>query len=200
MREASRGKATEATRRDPLLGGETPRLVGTSTGSDSSDRGEKSRVHTGHLACTQCLPREPTVQDQGRHKSLGGPRHQCLSTVTIQDKELWVIDRFVNSQWFRGKFQLKVRWEDQDEDQDDWRGYEDILREAALWQQELSVGDDPPEDQVRPMVEEYYLSCDIWGPRDTMTPHIDRQRHRATVPCDVSNCMRTLRPCWGVMK
>ena len=25
----TRGKATEATRRDPLLGGETPRLVGT---------------------------------------------------------------------------------------------------------------------------------------------------------------------------
>jgi hypothetical protein len=28
--------------------------------------------------------------------------------VRLQEKELWVIDRFVNSRWFRGKFQLKV--------------------------------------------------------------------------------------------
>jgi hypothetical protein len=51
--------------------------------------------------------------------------------VRIQDKELWVINWFVNSWWFRGKFQLKIRWEDQTEEQDDWRDHLAILAEAT---------------------------------------------------------------------
>jgi hypothetical protein len=103
-----------------------------------------------------------------------------MPTVTIQDKELWVIDRFVNSRWFRGKFQLKVWWEGQNEEQDDWRSYEEILREAASWQQELSVGGELPEDQVRPMVDEYYLQHP-GAPRHDDPPHrrAAPPRHRA---------------------
>ena len=39
----------------------------------------------------------------------------------MKEQELWVIDRFINSRWFRGEFQLKIRWEDQIQEQDDWR-------------------------------------------------------------------------------
>jgi hypothetical protein len=44
-----------------------------------------------------------------------------------EGEELWVIDQFVNPRWFRGKFQLEVRWKDQTEEQDDWRDYFTIL-------------------------------------------------------------------------
>jgi len=77
-------------------------------------------------------------------------------TIHIQEQELWVIDKFVNSRWFRGKFQLKVRWEDQLEEQDNWQDYFKILEELIAWQEELRVGEEAPEDQVCPMIEEYY--------------------------------------------
>ncbi len=67
-----------------------------------------------------------------------------------------MIDQFVNSRWFRGKFQLKIRWEDQAEEQDDWRDYSEILWESAAWRQELVLGDEHEEDPIRPMIEEYY--------------------------------------------
>ena len=76
--------------------------------------------------------------------------------IKIQEKELWVIDRFVNSRWFRGKFQLKVRWEDQEEEQDDWRDYHSILAESEDWRRELNPGQEMQEDPVPAMIEEYY--------------------------------------------
>ena len=63
--------------------------------------------------------------------------------IKLAQQELWVIDQFVNSRWFRGKFQLKVCWEDQEEDQDDWRAYDTILEEAVAWHQELAIEDLP---------------------------------------------------------
>ena len=98
-----------------------------------------------------------------------------MPTVTIQDKELWVINCFVNSRWFRGKFQLKIRWEDQNKEQDDWRGYEEILQEAVDWHQELSVSNEPSGDLVRPMIEEYYM----WHPG---APRHDDPPHRHAAP------------------
>jgi hypothetical protein len=68
--------------------------------------------------------------------------------VQIQDRELWVIDQFVNSRWFRGKFQLKVHWEDQEEEQDDWHNYKQILTEAEAWRQELTIGEELEEDPI----------------------------------------------------
>ena len=68
--------------------------------------------------------------------------------VKILERELWVIDQFVNSRWFRGKFQLKIHWEDQAEEQDDWRDYSEILRESAAWRQELILEDGQEEDPI----------------------------------------------------
>jgi len=76
--------------------------------------------------------------------------------VTVLEQELWVIDKFVNSHWFRGKFQLKVHWEDQEEDQDDWQDYNTILREAAEWRNELVVRNTQDNDPVIEMCDEYY--------------------------------------------
>jgi len=76
--------------------------------------------------------------------------------VKVAQQELWVIDRFVNLRWFRGKFQLKVRWEDQEEDQDDWHDYQTIMEEATAWRLELAVEDLPGNDPIKTMVSEYY--------------------------------------------
>jgi hypothetical protein len=76
--------------------------------------------------------------------------------VKLTDQELWVINKFVNSRWFRGKFQLKVHWEDQGEDQDDWCDHETILREAAAWREQLAIEDLPEVDPMIQLWEEYY--------------------------------------------
>jgi hypothetical protein len=100
--------------------------------------------------------------------------------ITMQDQELWVIDRFVNSRWFRGKFQLKIRWEDQAEEQDDWRDYAIILRESTGWHKELGIGEEIEEDPIGPMLQEYYVRH-LGAPRHDDPPHrcAAPPRHRA---------------------
>jgi hypothetical protein len=95
--------------------------------------------------------------------------------ITMHEQELWVIDRFVNSRWFRGKFQLKIRWEDQTEEQDDWRDYATILKESTGWQEELSVGENEFEDPIRPLLLDYY-------DRHPGAPRHDDPPHRRTAP------------------
>jgi len=95
--------------------------------------------------------------------------------VTLNEQELWVIDRFVNSCWFRGKFQLKVRWKDQTEEQDDWRDYAIILRESAGWRAELGVGSNDLEDPIGPMLHDYYE-------RHPGAPRHDDPPHRRAPP------------------
>jgi hypothetical protein len=95
--------------------------------------------------------------------------------VKLTDQELWVIDKFVNSRWFRGKFQLKVHWEDQGEDQDDWRDHETVLREAATWREQLAIEDLPEEDPTIQLREEYYA-------RHPGAPRHDDPPHRRAAP------------------
>ena len=95
--------------------------------------------------------------------------------VTMREQELWVIDRFVNSRWFRGKFQLKIRWEDQTEEQDDWRDYSAILKESGGWREELQVAEDETEDPIGPMLFDYYA-------RHPGAPKHDDPPHRRTAP------------------
>ena len=85
-------------------------------------------------------------------------------TVKIQDQELWVIDKFVNSRWFRGKVQLKIRWEDQSKEQDDWRDYETLRAETQAWREELQAREDIGEDPIPGLMEEYY-QCHVGAPR-----------------------------------
>ena len=86
-----------------------------------------------------------------------------------------MVDRFVNSRWFRGKFQLKIRWEDQTEEQDDGRDYTVILKESAGWREELGVGEPTGEDPFGPMLLEYYA-------RHPGAPKHDDPPHRRTAP------------------
>jgi hypothetical protein len=72
------------------------------------------------------------------------------------DQELWVVDKFVNSRWFRNKFQLKVHWEDHEEDQDEWRDHDKLMAEVAGWREELAVEDLPDEDPIVHLRDEYY--------------------------------------------
>ena len=50
--------------------------------------------------------------------------------VRVQDQELWVIEKFVNS---RDQFQLKIRWEDHEEGQDEGNNYDSVMAESAEW-------------------------------------------------------------------
>ena len=95
--------------------------------------------------------------------------------MRIQEQELWVIEKFVNSQWFRGKFQLKIHWEDPLEEQDDWRDYQEILAESAAWRQELAVNQEIGEDPIPPMIKEYYQ-------RHIGAPQHDNPIHQRQAP------------------
>ena len=90
--------------------------------------------------------------------------------VQMQDQELWVIDRFVNSRWFCNRFQLKVRWEDHTEEQDDWRDYHGLIAEAAAWQRELTLAGEEHEDLMPGMINEYYARH-LGAPRHDDPPH-----------------------------
>ena len=95
--------------------------------------------------------------------------------VKIQDQELWVIEKFVNSWWFRGRFQLKIRWEDQGEEQDDWQDYETLRAETQAWREELQVEGEIREDPIPGLIEEYYQ-------RHVGAPHHDDPMHRRQAP------------------
>ena len=95
--------------------------------------------------------------------------------ITMRKQELWVIDRFVNSRWFRSKFQLKIRWEDQTEEQDDWRDYSTILKESTGWREQLEAADNETEDPIGPMLLDYYT-------RHPGAPKHDDPPHRCTAP------------------
>ena len=90
----------------------------------------------------------------------------------MREQELWVIDRFVNSRWFRGKF---IRWGDQTEEQDNWRDYSTILKESAGWREGLEVADDVTEDPIGPMLLDYYT-------RHPGAPKNDDPPHHRTAP------------------
>ena len=96
-------------------------------------------------------------------------------TVRIQDQELWVINRFVNSRWFRGRFQLKIRWEDQSEEQDDWRDFREILAESVKWREEFNIDEPLVEDPTQAMIEDYYN-------RHPNAPRHDDPVHRRQAP------------------
>ena len=96
-------------------------------------------------------------------------------TIKIQDQELWVIDQFVNSCWFRGKFQLKIQWEDQGEEQDDWRDYDTLRAEAQAWREELQAGEEIGEDPILGLIKEYYQ-------RHISAPRHDDPVHRCQAP------------------
>jgi hypothetical protein len=95
--------------------------------------------------------------------------------IRTTDQELWVIVKFVNSRWFRGKFQLKVHWEDQ-EDQDDCHDHETIVREATTWREQLVVEELPEMVPVVHLCEEYYARHP--GPQDMMIPLTDVLDHQ----------------------
>ena len=75
---------------------------------------------------------------------------------------------------------MRVRWEDQTEEQDDWRDYFEMMREVAKWQEELVVRGEPVDSSFSDMVEEYYARHP-GAPRHDDTPHqcAPPPRHRA---------------------
>ncbi len=89
-----------------------------------------------------------SLLSQTKEDTITGRIPEVQPVVKILERELWVIDQFVNSRWFRGKFQLKIHWEYQAKEQDDWRDYSEILQESAAWRQELVLEDGQEEDPI----------------------------------------------------
>jgi hypothetical protein len=46
--------------------------------------------------------------------------------VKVNDEDFWVMEKYVDAQWFRNRFQFKVRWEGFTEEHDTWENTEDI--------------------------------------------------------------------------
>jgi len=51
--------------------------------------------------------------------------------VKVNDEEFWVIEKYLDSRWFRNRFQFKIRWEGFTEEHDTWENAEDIDSDAG---------------------------------------------------------------------
>ena len=93
---------------------------------------------------------------------------------------------------------MKIQWEDQAEEQDDWRDFKEILVESARWREELNIDEPLVEDPTQAMIEDYYN-------RHPNAPQHDDPIHRCQAPqdimrFDVGSRTRTYKPCWGLLR
>ena len=51
--------------------------------------------------------------------------------IKVNDEEFWVIEKYLDSRWFRNRFQFKIRWEGFTEEHDTWENAEDIDSDAG---------------------------------------------------------------------
>src|SRR5258707_11459612 len=84
--------------------------------------------------------------------------------VQVNDKDEFVIEKFVNSWWFRGHFQFKVRWQGYEEEHDEWSYLED-----------MHEGQDAGLEQL---VQDYQ-DCFPLAPQPDDPPHC----HAPSPPC-----------------
>ena len=46
--------------------------------------------------------------------------------VKVNDEDFWVMEKYVDAQWFRNCFQFKIRWDGFSEEHDTWEDADDI--------------------------------------------------------------------------
>ena len=56
------------------------------------------------------------------------PRRQqpAPPPVKVNDKDFWVMEKYVDAQWFRNHFQFKIRWDGFSEEHDTWEDTDGI--------------------------------------------------------------------------
>jgi hypothetical protein len=49
-----------------------------------------------------------------------------LLPVKVNDKDFWVMEKYIDARWFRNWFQFKIRWDGFSEEHDTWENTDDI--------------------------------------------------------------------------
>ena len=49
-----------------------------------------------------------------------------LLPVKVNDEDYWVMEKYVDTRWFRNHFQFKIRWANFSEEHDTWEDANDI--------------------------------------------------------------------------
>jgi len=50
----------------------------------------------------------------------------ALPLIKVNNEDFWVIEKYLDSRWFRNRFQFKIRWEGFTEEHDTWENAKDI--------------------------------------------------------------------------
>ena len=46
--------------------------------------------------------------------------------MKVNDEDFWVMEKYVDAQWFRNRFQFKIRWDGFSEEHDTWEDTDGI--------------------------------------------------------------------------
>jgi hypothetical protein len=46
--------------------------------------------------------------------------------MKVNDEDFWVMEKYIDTQWFRNRFQFKIRWDGFSEEHDTWEDADDI--------------------------------------------------------------------------
>jgi hypothetical protein len=66
--------------------------------------------------------------------------------VKVNDEDFWVMEKYIDTQWFRNQFQFKIRWDGFSEEHDTWENADDINSDEGP--QILDEGDEDLDLEV----------------------------------------------------
>ena len=53
--------------------------------------------------------------------------------VKVNDKDFWAMEKYVDAQWFRNRFQFKIQWDGFSEEHDTWEDADGIDSDDGPW-------------------------------------------------------------------
>ena len=66
------------------------------------------------------------VLSEAEPDTIANRRNPPPPAVKVNGEEYWVMEKYIDSRWFRNRFQFKIRWEGFGEEHDTWENAEDI--------------------------------------------------------------------------
>ena len=66
------------------------------------------------------------VLSEARLDTIPRRRQPVPPPVKVNDEDFWVMEKYVNTQWFRNRFQFKIRWDGFSEEHDTWEDADSI--------------------------------------------------------------------------
>ena len=112
------------------------------------------------------------VLSEAKPDTIPGRRKPKPPPVKVNDEEFWVMEKYVDTQWFHNRFQFKIWWEGFEEDDDTWEDADDI--DSGDGPRVLEEGDDDFD-----MEEDFYgRHPDAPRRTDPLTARSRLVRHR----------------------